>query len=90
VDELIKHFILENRLALTLLAMFFTPFGFYAAVRLLQRGGVRDSTDAERRLEAMERNIGLLVDEVSRLREQQRVSAAERERLAAPRTDTPV
>jgi hypothetical protein len=83
VDELIKHFILENRLALTLLAMFFTPVGFYAAVRFLQRGGASESADAERRLEAMERNIGLLIDEVSRLREQQRLAAAERDRIAA-------
>jgi hypothetical protein len=89
VDELIRHFIIENRLALTLLAMFFTPVGLYAAVRFLQRGESSESTDVERRLASMEQTIGVLVDEISRLREQQRLAAVERARIGTPRTNTP-
>jgi hypothetical protein len=90
VDELIRHVIIENRIGLTLLAMFFTPVGLYAAVRFFQRGETGESTDVARRLASMERTVALLVDEVSRLREQQRFAAVERERLGTPRTNTPV
>jgi hypothetical protein len=96
VDELIEHFIIENRLTLTLLAMFFTPVGLYAAVRFLQPRDSREprddarSAEVERRLASMERTIGLLADEVSRMSEQQRRLVAEPDPRRIPRANTPV
>ena len=93
MDELIKHFIIENRLTLTLLAMFFTPVGLYAAVRFLQPRDSRvdaRSADVERRLASMERTIGLLADEVSRMSDQQRRLVGEPDPRRIPRVNTPV
>lgn len=90
MDEIIKNLIIENRLTLTLLAMFFTPVGLFAGWRYLLRDtGHRAelASDVEHRLATIELTLSALVSEVAQMTEQQgRVaSALEHERLVGQR-----
>ena len=92
MDEIIKRLIIDNKLTLTLLAMFVTPAGLYAAWRYLNRdAGATSEPDMSRRLGSIELTLHSLVEQVARLSEQQRrvASVIEPDRLPVSRPTSP-
>ena len=90
MDEIIKHLIINNKLTLTLLAMFFTPAGLYAAWRYLNRdAGATPESDVSLRLASIETTLHALVEQVARLSEQQQRLASVIEPRALPVSHAP-
>lgn len=89
MDDLLREFIIGNKLTLTLLALVFTPLGIVTGWRLLHRGEERLAAGApegvERRLDAVERELATLVREVAQLNQQHARLATVLERAQLPR-----
>ena len=89
MDDLIKQLIIDNRILLTLLAMFGTPVGFYAIVRWMQRSPpssapVRDAV-ADARVRQLEHTVAALERELTAMQLQQaRLTALLQRQLEQP------
>src|SRR5690348_9880721 len=71
MDNLLKELIVHNKLALTLLAIFFTPVGVLAFVRLLRAPALKgtETPPTMERVEQIEADLALMRDELARLNE---------------------